>query len=116
MKLLTLFFTNLLAFFLVIVTAVLSSRRHRVVTGREGMLGATGVVRRDLLPGRPGLVLVHGELWQAITPDGRLVLGEPVIVQAMDGLLLTVRRASDVIPAPKRPISPALAKSEAARA
>src|SRR5258708_855798 len=72
------------AFFLVMVPAVLSSRRHRVVTGREGMLGASGVVRRELLPGRTGLVLVHGELWQAqaVAPDGRLTVGEPVIVQA----------------------------------
>jgi membrane-bound serine protease (ClpP class) len=106
----------LLAFFLVIVTAVLSSRRRRVVTGREGMLGALGVVRRDLLPGRTGLVLVQGELWQAVGPDGRLSVGEPVVVQAMDGLLLTVRRATDIVPAPKRPSSPALAKSETARA
>jgi membrane-bound serine protease (ClpP class) len=104
------------AFFLVIVTAILSSRRHRVVTGREGMLGATGVVRRELEPGGTGLVLVLGELWQAVAPDGRLGVGEPVIVQAMNGLLLTVRRATDVVAAPKRPSSPALAKSETARA
>jgi membrane-bound serine protease (ClpP class) len=106
----------LVVFCLVIVTAVLSSRRHRVVTGREGMLGAAGVVRRELLPGRSGLVLVQGELWQAVGTDGRLAVGEPVVVQAMDGLLLTVRRATDVIPAPKRPLSPVVAKSETARA
>src|ERR1700730_18368678 len=76
----------LLAFFLVIVTAVLSSRRHRVVTGREGMLGATGVVRRELLPGHSGLVLVQGELWQAVAPDGRLGAGVQVTVQGMEGL------------------------------
>ena len=106
----------LLAFFLVIVTAVLSSRRHRVVTGREGMLGATGVVRRELEPGSTGLVLVHGELWQAVAPDGRLSVGEPVIVQAMDGLLLTVRRATDTVAVSPRASSPAIAKSETARA
>jgi membrane-bound serine protease (ClpP class) len=106
----------LLAFFLVIVTAVLSSRRHRVVTGREGMLGATGVVRRELEPGSTGLVLVHGELWQAVAPDGRLSVGEPVIVQSMDGLLLTVRRATDTVAVSPRASSPAIAKSETARA
>jgi membrane-bound serine protease (ClpP class) len=106
----------LLGFFLVLVTAILSSRRHRVVTGREGMLGATGVVRRELEPGRPGLVLVRGELWQAVGSDGRLGAGVQVIVQGVDGLLLTVRRSTDIAPAPPRPASPVIAKSERARA
>ena len=105
----------LLGFFLVIVTAILSSRRHRVVTGREGMLGAAGVVRRELVPGRNGLVFVQGELWQAVAPDGLLHAGEQVVVQAMNGLLLTVRRATDIVPA-HRPASPVVAKSERARA
>jgi membrane-bound ClpP family serine protease len=61
-------------------------------------------------------VLVQGELWQAVTSDGRLNVGERVIVQSIDGLLLTVRRATDVVPAPPRPASPAVAKSGAARA
>jgi membrane-bound serine protease (ClpP class) len=106
----------LVGFFLVVVTAVLSSRRRKVVTGREGLLGASGVVRRELAPGGQGIVLVQGELWQAVAPDGRLSIGESVVVQAIDGLLLTVRRATDIIPAPPRPASPAVAKSGAARA
>jgi membrane-bound serine protease (ClpP class) len=106
----------LLGFFLVLVTAVLRSRRRRVVTGREGLLGAIGTVRRALEPGRPGIVLVQGELWQAVAPDGRLSVGEQAIVQRLDGLLLTVRRATDVVPAPPRPAQPAVAKSGTARA
>ena len=106
----------LLGFFLVLVTAVLRSRRRRVVTGREGLLGAIGTVRRELEPGRTGIVLVQGELWQAVAPDGRLGVGEQAVVQQMDGLLLTVRRATDVVPAPPRPASPAVAKSGTARA
>jgi membrane-bound serine protease (ClpP class) len=106
----------LLGFFLVIVTAVLRSRRRKVVTGREGLIGASGVVRRDIEPGRGGIVLVQGELWQAVAPDGRLSVGERVTVQSLDGLLLTVRRATDVVPAPPRPASPAIAKSGTARA
>ena len=106
----------LVGFFLVLVTAVLRSRRRRVVTGREAMIGAVGIVRRDLEAGRPGLVLVQGELWQAIAPDGRVGVGERVVVQRLDGLVLSVRRATDVIPAPPRPASPAVAKSGTASA
>jgi membrane-bound serine protease (ClpP class) len=106
----------LLGFFLVVVAAVLRSRRRRVVTGREGLMGASGVVRREIEPGRVGIVLVQGELWQAVAPDGRLMPGERVVIQSVDGLLLTVRRATDVAPAPARPAAPAVAKSNIARA
>ena len=106
----------LLGFFLVVVTAVLRSRRRKVVTGREGLIGATGVVRRDVEPGRTGIVLVQGELWKAVAPEGRLSQGERVVVQSLEGLLLSVRRAVDVVPAPPRPAAPAIAKSNTARA
>lgn len=107
--------TVFVVFFAVLVTAILRSRRRRVVTGREGLIGTLGSVRRDIEPGRPGIVLVQGELWQA-TADGRLTQGEHIVVQSLDGLTLAVRRASDVIPAPPRPAAPAVAKSNTARA
>jgi membrane-bound serine protease (ClpP class) len=105
----------LVVFFGVIVAAIIRSRRRRVVTGREGLLGASGVVRKDLEPGQQGIVLTQGELWQAIAADGRIGTGERVIVQSLDGLVLTVRRASDTIPA-LRPPAPAVAKGETLRA
>jgi membrane-bound serine protease (ClpP class) len=106
----------LVAFFLVVVTAVIRSRRRRVVTGREGLLGATGVVRRALQPSREGLVLVQGELWQAVSPLGPIGIDEKIVVESMNGLVLTVARASDRLPAARRPSSPAVAKSGTARA
>jgi membrane-bound serine protease (ClpP class) len=106
----------LLGFFLVLVTAVLRSRGRRVVTGREALVGAVGVVRRELEPGQTGLILVQGELWQAVAPDGRLGIDEQVVVQSMDGLLLTVRRATGSVSLPARPPGPAVAKSGTAQA
>jgi membrane-bound serine protease (ClpP class) len=106
----------LVIFFGFLLTAAIRARRNRVVTGREGIVGATGVVRREIEPGRAGIVLTQGELWQAVAPAGRVGVGEQVVVEAIDGLLLTVRRASDIVPAPPRPGSPAVAKSGAARA
>ena len=103
------------AFFSVLVTAIIRSRRRRAVTGQESLVGATGVVRRDVEPGQQGIALVQGELWKVVTPDGRLTQGERVIVQSVSGLVLTVRRASDTVPAPPRPPAPAVAKSRTAR-
>ncbi|MBV9516147.1 MAG: nodulation protein NfeD [Mycobacteriaceae bacterium] len=108
--------TVLVAFFGLLIAAIVRGRRRRVVTGREGLIGTTGLVRRDIEPGRTGIVLVHGELWQAVAPEGRLSASEQVVVQSLDGLLLTVRRAAEAVPAPPRPAAPAVAKSNTARA
>jgi membrane-bound serine protease (ClpP class) len=104
-----------LLFFLVLVAAVLRLRSRKVTTGREGLVGATGVVRRELEPDHEGLVHTQGELWQALSSDGMIHPGERVVVEGVEGLILRVRRASDIVPAPPRPPSPVAAKSGAAR-
>ncbi len=101
-------------FFLVIVVAVIRARRAHAVTGREGLLGATGKVRRPIEPGRQGLVLVRGELWQAVS-DRVLPVDATIVVTHVDGLLLTVRQPAGPIRAPRRPAAPAAAKADAAR-
>jgi membrane-bound serine protease (ClpP class) len=101
----------LVGFFAFLVTAIVRARRRKVVTGREGLLGAVGVVRREIEPDRTGIVLVEGELWRAMTAEGRLSEHERVVVQSVEGLVLTVRRAAETLPAPARPASPAVAKS-----
>jgi membrane-bound serine protease (ClpP class) len=65
----------------------LAAQRQPVQTGVHLMVGRRGEVRA------PGLVFLDGALWQAhATDDSELVPGEEVEVQAVDGLLLTVRR------------------------
>ncbi len=61
--------------------------RHRPVEVDPQMIaGSVGEVRDN------GLVYVNGELWQARTPEGEeLRPGERVRVEALDGLVLTVR-------------------------
>jgi membrane-bound serine protease (ClpP class) len=105
----------LVLFFGFLVTTAIRTRRRRPVTGQQILLGAPGVVRREIEPTRSGLVLTRGELWQATSNGSRIGIGEPVVVQAVDGLLLTVRRATEIAPAPARPASPAAAKSGAGR-
>jgi membrane-bound serine protease (ClpP class) len=66
----------------------LRARRRAVVSGREDMIGARGVV---LVNGESGTwAQVHGERWKVTGPD-TLAAGQRVRVVGMDGLTLDVR-------------------------
>jgi membrane-bound serine protease (ClpP class) len=58
-------------------------------TGREGMVGLRGTATTDVAP--RGTVDVHGELWNAVA-DAPIARGDAIEVQAVDGLLLKVRK------------------------
>lgn len=62
-----------LALFIVgLVFAAVRTSRQRVSTGREGMIGEVGTVRREI--GKPGgTVFVHGELWTALPEEPQMV-------------------------------------------
>ena len=67
-------------------------RRMPVRTGREGLVGETARVVRELpADGRGGTVLVHGEYWDATGPPGALP-GELVRVSRVEGFTLRVER------------------------
>jgi membrane-bound serine protease (ClpP class) len=76
-----------LAIVLLIGRLALTSRRARIVSGREEMIGATGEVL-DWKDGR-GHVFVHGERWRARGVD-ELAAGHAVEVRGIDGLTLRV--------------------------
>jgi membrane-bound serine protease (ClpP class) len=69
----------------------LRSRRARVVSGREEMIGACGEVFDA-----EGWASVHGERWR-VRSAAPLAPGQKVRVTAIDGLTLTVEPASDRI-------------------
>ncbi len=85
--------------FAIIGGLALTVLRRKPATGREGLIGAVGTVRTPLDP--DGLIFVQGELWQATAsgedPDALPPIEPrvPVTVQAMDGLRLLVRRATE---------------------
>ena len=75
---------------LVLVLAMLlRSRRHAVITGKEGLIGAAGEVVE--WNGHDGRVRVLGELWRARASEA-LRPGDPIEVRSREGLLLTVAR------------------------
>ena len=78
--------TSALVVFAIVAMAV-KARQRRVVTGREHIVGAAGVVLDDLQ--QQGWARVQGESWQVVsaTPLSR---GQKVRVTAIDGLTLTV--------------------------
>lgn len=73
----------------------LRSRRRKVVSGREELVGATGAVL-DWADGK-GHVFVHSERWRAVGPAS-LRENEPVRVAGVSGLVLEVEAAAPVEP------------------
>jgi membrane-bound serine protease (ClpP class) len=75
---------------LVLALAMLMrSRRHAVITGKEGLIGSVGEVVE--WSGHSGRVRVLGELWLARASEA-LQPGDPIEVRSREGLLLTVAR------------------------
>ena len=75
-----------------IITAFLMSiavraRRHKVVTGEQGLIGEIGIAQTTLAPA--GKVFVHGELWDAVSTVP-VPAGERIVVRQVDGLTLRV--------------------------
>ena len=68
---------------------VLLAHRNKSVTGKEGMVGEVGTALTDIGP--QGKVRVHGEIWQASSPQP-IESGNRVRVVAVEGLNVRVTR------------------------
>lgn len=72
--------------------------RRKPTTGREGLVGMVGTVRKTLDP--DGMIYIDGALWQATAtpgsaePTAHIPERVPVTVTGIDGLRLFVRRAT----------------------
>ena len=77
---------------------VLRSRKWKTSTGQEELLGAQGVVVSPMGGGTEGIIRIHGELWQAVSPRP-LVEGKPVRVVRVEGLKLHVEPVEASVPA-----------------
>jgi membrane protein implicated in regulation of membrane protease activity len=74
----------------------LATRRMAVKSGTLAMLGRVGTVRA--VPAPVGQVLLDGALWRARMwefEEAEVAKGSPVVVEAVDGLTLTVRPAEE---------------------
>jgi len=77
-------------FFVVVAGLVFRSQISQPRTGAKGLIGETGVVKKDLMP--EGKVFVHGELWKA-TSKVPLSEGDKVRVVNVVDLVLDVEPA-----------------------
>lgn len=77
-------------YFLVVLRAVLRTRRLPTRSGSEALLGKEGMVTADLTP--RGTVRVGGEDWSAVAEVGPIAAGETVEVLAVEGITLRVHR------------------------
>jgi membrane-bound serine protease (ClpP class) len=68
------------------------AQRQPAVTGESGMLNTIGEATTSIAPGGVGRVTAHGEIWTA-TAHEPVQAGDRVIITAVTGLLLTVKRA-----------------------
>jgi membrane-bound serine protease (ClpP class) len=77
------------AFFAACIYLVIKTYRTRPMSGSLALVGETAEVFS--WAGATGKVFCHGEYWNADGPEG-LTPGEQVLVEAVSGLRLTVRR------------------------
>src|SRR3954451_6156437 len=86
-----------LALVLLIARKGLATRRIRARGGAEGLIGRLGEVRAT--PAPVGRVFVDGALWRArlwgLEGEPDLRPGDPVVIEHVSGLTLTVRPAEE---------------------
>ncbi|HEX9903323.1 MAG TPA: nodulation protein NfeD [Acidobacteriota bacterium] len=79
--------------FVFLVWLVVRSHKARVQTGREGLLGETGLALTDL--NLEGKVFVHGEYWKARAEEPIPKGSKVVISGVLDNLTVRVSRSPD---------------------
>ncbi|HTT32281.1 MAG TPA: nodulation protein NfeD, partial [Methylomirabilota bacterium] len=85
---------------MVLTRLVLRSRKWKTATGKEELIGSSGVVTSALQAGAEGMVRVHGELWRAESAQP-VAEGKTVRVTRVEGLKLYVEPAEAASPAAK---------------
>jgi membrane-bound serine protease (ClpP class) len=77
-------------FFLFIIGMGIKAQRLKPVTGPGALIDETGTSQEILNPA--GMILLHGELWQAESLSGQINKGEKVRVKSMQGFKLFVEK------------------------
>jgi membrane-bound serine protease (ClpP class) len=76
-------------FFFGVLSYAIKAQLSKVKTGREGLVGEEGVAQTDVFD--KGKVFVQGEIWNGKS-DEPISQGEKVIVTAVEGLIVNVKK------------------------
>jgi len=77
--------------FIFLITLAVRAHTRKVTTGREGLVGKTAIAQTSLSP--EGKVFVHGEIWNAVTNEGKISKGSKVkIVEVLENLRVRVKK------------------------
>lgn len=82
---------TLAAIILIVGFIALKAQLRKVATGAETLVGKKGLIKKGLEP--KGLILVDGELWDAIAEGEAPKAGEMAEIIARDGFTLKVKKA-----------------------
>jgi membrane-bound serine protease (ClpP class) len=80
------------AFFLAVIGLGIKAQRAKPVIGQEAILGETGVSLAPLDP--TGTVLLHGEIWKAVSHSGSIEKGAKIRVIDRKGFTLYVEQVT----------------------
>ena len=78
------------AFVAFAIERVVNAHRRQATTGREDLIGKNAVVKRALKP--MGMVMLRGELWEAVSEGDGAEVGQEVTIRRVDGLRLYVTK------------------------
>ncbi len=78
----------IIAFIALAVDRGIRAHRRQISAGREELVGRAAMVTEALNP--KGTVFVEGERWTAVSEEGRVKLGEEVIITKVESLKLYV--------------------------
>src|SRR3989338_4064923 len=80
---------SIASIFFFLVGAIVKAHSKKTTTGKEGLIGTTGSAETDIK--KTGTVMVHGELWNAVS-DEEINEKEKVKITGINGLLLKVEK------------------------
>ena len=81
-------------FLAVTITWGIRAHRREILAGREELIGKTAEVKMAMNP--KGTVLIEGELWTAISEDGKAKSGDEVVITKVDRLKVWETRRKEV--------------------
>ncbi len=80
-------------FFVFAIGKGLVAQRKQPSTGSEGLIGEIGIALSEISPDQPGQVSLHGEIWNAESPEDEIANGMKVQVVGIEELKLRITRS-----------------------